>query len=332
LNCHAPAAGGAPGRAPKAERQKGFAALDWSKGCVANDEASRGKAPAFALTDAQRGALVAFAASGREDSLWSDVPVEYAARAIRRLQCTACHSRDEVEDRWSNVADEVGDLLPPETNVETDQPDAAAAKGPRLFVPRGLGALRKGDEIMISGDQTRPTLTWVGEKLRFGYMTKIIAGELQYKPRYWLRARMPSFAGHDVKVLAAGLANEQGFPAADEAQAQAKADAGQPVGQKLIGRDGGFACVTCHSVGDTKAISPFEAPAPNFAHVTERLNHDYYLRWMRKPMRFQPGTKMPQFSEEGRSTLKEILEGDADKQFEAIWDYLLSGAKVTSPE
>jgi hypothetical protein len=62
------------------------------------------------------------------------------------------------------------------------------------------------------------------------------------------------------------------------------------------------------------------------------LTHDYYLRWMRKPMRFQPGTKMPQFSEDGKTTLKEILEGDADRQFEAIWNYLLQGEGMTPPE
>ena len=58
------------------------------------------------------------------------------------------------------------------------------------------------------------------------------------------------------------------------------------VGRKLVGRDGGLACVTGHSVVDTRAASPFEAPAPNLMHVPERLTHDYYVRWMRKPMRF----------------------------------------------
>jgi hypothetical protein len=53
---------------------------------------------------------------------------------------------------------------------------------------------------------------------------------------------------------------------------------------------------------------------------------------MRKPMRFTPGTKMPQFSEDGKTTLKEILNGDADKQFDAVWNYLLQGEGMVSPE
>jgi hypothetical protein len=303
---------------------------DWKKGCMAKNV--EGKAPDFGLTAEQRGAVVALAAAGLE-SMWNDVLPELAERSIRRMQCMACHSRDEVEDRWSTVADEVADMAPPETNIESDQtPDAAAAdKGPKLFVPRGLGKLHAGDQIAISGDQTRPALTWTGEKLRPEWAAEFIEGKMAYKPRYWMRARMPAFAGRG-EGIAQGLALEHGFPAVSGPVPKSfKADLAA-VGQKLVGRDGGFACITCHSIVDTKAISPFEAPAPNFLHVTERLTHDYYVRWMRKPMRFTPGTKMPQFSEDGKTTLKEILDGDADRQFDAVWNYLLQGEGMVSPE
>jgi hypothetical protein len=79
------------------------ASSDFTKACVATDDNARGKAPDFALSPGQRAALAAFAASGTA-SLHNDVPTEYAERSIRRLQCTACHTRDEVEDRWSGVA------------------------------------------------------------------------------------------------------------------------------------------------------------------------------------------------------------------------------------
>jgi mono/diheme cytochrome c family protein len=307
------------------------ASSDWTKGCMAAE--AGGSAPNFGLSAEQRGALMAYAAAG-VSSLNNEVLPELAERSIKRLQCTACHSRDEVEDRWSTVAEEVADMAPPETNIESDQNSAEAAKGPRLFVPRGLGKLHAGDQIVISGDQTRPALSWVGEKLRPEWAGRFIDGEMTYKPRYWMRARMPAFAGRG-RAIAQGLALEHGFaaqsalPLAKEAAAKSDLAA---VGQKLVSRDGGFACITCHSIVDTKAISPFEAPAPNFVHATTRLTHDYYLRWMRKPMRFQLGTKMPQFSEDGKTTLKEILEGDADKQFEAIWNYLLQAEGMMPPE
>lgn len=303
---------------------------DWKKGCMAAEEPARAKAADYGLNDAQRNALTAFAAGGapRAASLFNDPPAEFAQRAIRQLQCAACHARDDVEDRWSTLAEEVADLMPPETNIENDQTEEA--KGPRLFLPAGLGKLRAGDRIVVGGDQARPTLTWAGEKLRTDWSTRFIEGKLPYKPRYWLRARMPGF-GRAARVLAIGMAHEHGVTDAVEELPPPKPELAA-IGQKLVGRDGGFACITCHSINDTRAISPFEAPAPNFVHLKDRLRHDFFLRWMAKPMRYQPGTKMPQFSEGGTTTLKDILDGDAAKQFDAIWQYVLQGEKMTAPE
>jgi hypothetical protein len=42
---------------------------------------------------------------------------------------------------------------------------------------------------------------------------------------------------------------------------------------------------------------------------------------------------MPQFSPDGKQTaLRDILGGDADKQFEAIYQYLLEGHAIVPPE
>lgn len=327
-NCHTIQAGQPRGGAMNKPMADLLQTSDWSKGCLATDDSARGKAPDFGLSDEERGALKAIAAAGLA-SLHNDVLPEYAERAVRHLQCTACHSRDEVEDRWSTVSDEVSDMMPPDVNVESDQTDDTAS-GPRLFVPRGLGQLHGGDKIVISGDQTRPPLTWTGEKLRPEWMAKFINGDIHYKPRYWLRARMPAFAPHG-QDIAQGLALEHGVAPASTPPPAPKQDLAD-IGQKLVGRDGGFQCITCHSIVDHKAVSPFEAPGPNLLHVSERLNHDYYIRWMRKPMQFQPGTKMPVFGENGKTTLREILDGDADKQFDAIWNYILQGEKMTPPE
>lgn len=301
---------------------------DWKTGCVAAEDSARGNAPDFSLDDAQRTALTAFAAGGTH-TLFNDVPAEFAERAVRQFQCVACHARDDVEDRWTALADEVADLMPPETNIENDQTEETA-KGPRLFYPANLGRLHAGDRILVGGDQQRPTLTWAGEKLRFDWMAEFIYGATAYKPRYWLRARMPGFPSI-AKKLAVGLAHEHGIQPSQEPLPAPKPELAA-IGQKLVSRDGGFACITCHSIKDTRAISPFEAPAPNFVHLKDRLRYDFYLRWMGKPMRYQPGTKMPQFSENGTTTLKEIQDGDASKQFDAIWNYILQGEKMMAPE
>jgi hypothetical protein len=53
---------------------------------------------------------------------------------------------------------------------------------------------------------------------------------------------------------------------------------------------------------------------------------------MRAPLRLEPGTKMPQFFPDGRSPLVEVLDGDAARQIEALWQYLLEGENLRPPE
>jgi hypothetical protein len=100
-----------------------------------------------------------------------------------------------------------------------------------------------------------------------------------------------------------------------------------------MGRNGGFSCIQCHGVAKIAPISPFEAPSINFKYAKERIRREYYERWMRNPQRVIPTTKMPSFAkEDGKTALGDILEGDAAKQFDAIWNYLQAGREIEHPE
>jgi hypothetical protein len=53
---------------------------------------------------------------------------------------------------------------------------------------------------------------------------------------------------------------------------------------------------------------------------------------MLKPGRVQPGTRMPQFAaDDGTTPFTDALGGDARKQFDAIWQYLLTGRELKAP-
>ena len=55
----------------------------------------------------------------------------------------------------------------------------------------------------------------------------------------------------------------------------------------------------------------------------DRLRRDFYDRWILDPLRVEPATKMPKFCVDGHSTtVKQIYDGDAHRQFNAIWQYL----------
>jgi hypothetical protein len=166
-----------------------------------------------------------------------------------------------------------------------------------------------------------PPFVDLGAKLRADWMSQFIAGQITNKPRPSIAAQMPAFPFYATNI-AQGLAELQGFAP--------RATTSEPVSNELVtvGENlimpppRGLGCVQCHANG---AIAPTlsDAPGIDFAFVGRRLQRSYFQRWVRKPTAIDPHTKMPSFfTDEGKSPLKQYLNGDADMQIAAIWDYL----------
>ena len=179
-----------------------------------------------------------------------------------------------------------------------------------------------------------PPLALLGEKLKPEWSASLLEGELFYKPRPWLDARMPAFRGRGVRI-AEGLAMLNGFPprtfsseseqGVDEARAE--------IGKQLVSANGGLACVTCHAVGDSPATAVFESVGINFGYVNERLQRDFFDRWILKPTQIDPETKMPVYFFDGNtSPLTDVLDGDAHVQIEAMWEYFKQGFDIQAPQ
>lgn len=261
---------------------------DWSAaGCVAPAD-KRGKAPRLNLDDRDRAALVAFSKAGGE-SLGRDTRSEYTTRQIEALRCTACHGMDGKAALLANLHSETAPL---------------AAHLPKLT-----------ERV----DQSRPPLTFTGEMLHTTAIEAMIAGTPAQRPRPWLAMRMPSFKTH-AHGLATGFSKLHGV--APNKPAEIAVDpALAEIGRMLSGADG-FGCTTCHGIGDMKPTAAFEVEGINFKLVPDRLRADYYHRWMDDPQSVTPGTKMPVYSKDNLSQRTDVLEGDAKKQFEAIWQYI----------
>jgi len=253
-------------------------------GCLSDTEQARGAAPDHALTDDERAALRALIAEG-DASLARSHPAEAAGRMITQLRCVACHRRDEQYSYLPEILLEESSLgLPP--------------------------------EIV-------PPLSWAGEKLQAPWMEKQLAGALPYRPRPWLKIRMPAFP-HRAEHLAHGLAAQHGIHFETERPPELKSEMVE-IGRQLSLKEGGFYCVQCHGLGSTPAEGAFDARGVNFSYVADRLRHEYYLRWMANPLQYEPATKMPKFSPDGAtSPLGQVYDGDATRQFDALWQYLHS--------
>lgn len=262
---------------------------DWSvAGCVAPAVKQGKRVPHLNLTDDDRKALVAFSKMGA-GSLGRDTPAEYVSRQVEVLRCTACHAMDNKPPLLSNYHSESAGFA---------------------------GDVTKLNERV---DQTRPQLTFTGEMLYTTAIQAMIDGTADPRPRPWLGMRMPGFH-NQAALLANGLSKVHGV--APNQPQEVKVDAAMAeIGKNLVGSTG-FGCVTCHGIGDQKPTAAFEVEGINFSLVPSRLRSDYYHRWMDDPRSVTPSTKMPQYSQDNKSQRSDVLEGDAKKQFEAIWEYI----------
>ena len=261
-----------------------LAKLNHAKGCLAEVDAARGPAPKFDFDERQRQALRTFLSTDLA-SLGRAVPAEASRRMVTALSCLACHRRDDAMSRLPLILEDESELgWPPE---------------------------------ML------PTLSWTGEKLNADWVERLIAGRLGYRSRAWLRARMPLFPPW-APWLAAGISAEHGFAPGSARLAQPDAHMAA-VGKRLVEKDGGFNCVQCHAIGDREPTGAFEERGLDFVRVKERVRYTYYRRWLLEPRRLDPSTRMPTLSPDGRTTtLTTEFGGDAQKQFDAIWQFILS--------
>jgi mono/diheme cytochrome c family protein len=298
LSCHK-----APGaNAFQAPALRAIPPAGWSRGCMAGKP--DGRSPDFGFSEAQRQAVLAFAATDLS-SLSRESPPEFLERQVKALRCQACHKRDRDHDYWSDLAGEAKDLLPP----KKEDPEFAEVQ---------------------AADPQAPPLTWIGEKLKPEWMAAFLKDPARDRLRPYLGAfRMPAWKSR-AELLARGLVLSHGCPPASPPDPEPNAELAE-VGRKLSGANGGFDCLQCHGIGPKAATKVFEAPGPNFKHSRARLRKDYFDRWVRKPLAVEPGTKMPEFFRDGRSQLVEVFDGDADRQIEAIWQYLLQGEKIRPP-
>ncbi len=65
--------------------------------------------------------------------------------------------------------------------------------------------------------------------------------------------------------------------------------------------------------------------------MTERLRPDWFQRYMLAPAEYRPGTRMPLSFPEGKSVLTSVLDGDANQQIYAMWQYLSFGKNAKPP-
>jgi cytochrome c1 len=281
---------GLPGGVSKAVGLDAVFKADWAtKGCIAKGDKRPGL-PVMNLGEGDLEGLLAFSKAGA-DALKKDSSAEFAERQLDAKRCTACHAMDEGSPLLNSLHSTTA----------------------------GLAAHVEGLNERV--DQTRPQLTFVGEMLYTSYIEKMLSGTTDPRPRPWLGTRMPAFPAY-AKPMAEGLSRIHGFAPSGPVEIEVNPALAE-IGKSMVGAEG-FGCTTCHGIGDQEPTAAFEVGAVNFSLVPERLREGYYHRWMDNPAGVTPGSKMPRYAEGNESQRADILDGDARKQYDAIWHWLHS--------
>ena len=174
-----------------------------------------------------------------------------------------------------------------------------------------------------------PPLTGVGAKLQPDWLHNTIAHGQQERP--YLKTRMPGFgAAFGAELTPALTALDELPPTELQPLPKDRKEAEEviKVGQQLAG-DKGMGCIACHLFAGEQGGS---MAGIDLLHSTgKRLRPEWFKRFLLDPYAFKPGTLMPKFYPDGKSTRPEIADGDVDAQIDGMWHYLAKGRNVRKP-
>lgn len=272
-----------------------LSALSSARGCLAEHPAPG--LPDYHLDQARRSALQRTLDHVRAIKLDLPSATQRIAQTMTSMKCYVCHVRDGV---GGVTADRSAFFT---SNVE----DA-------------------GDEGRLP-----PHLDGVGDRLRPAWLAQVLADGERVRP--YVDTRMPQFGaanvGHLTELLVAVDRQTQPVAAASDASDPADThEALRDAGRKLVGTDG-LSCIACHRFNRQPALS---MQMVDLITVPERLNEDWFRRFLRDPNIFHPGTRMPALWPGGVSLIPTVLNGDTNRQHAALWTYFSEGQRAVFPK
>ncbi|GIW81294.1 MAG: hypothetical protein KatS3mg105_3101 [Gemmatales bacterium] len=263
-------------------------------GCLDDDSL-----PRFHLSPKEKQSLKRFLAIARRESHPS--PFFARQKLVDRFGCLRCHQRDS------------------ETPPPLEQAGSTVAGAFLQYVPF----------------QRTPKLTDAHQKYELAYLRRAIREGVEGLRPARYSYRMPRFGQHADAVVQALAEADGELPTGPLPKPRGKIDPtlGTQVGPNLAGFQG-YSCVSCHVWKGQMLSSPDPgAVGTDLTKVKGRIRRDWFERFLENPRRFHPGTPMPAVFIKGKkATLTSILDGDPNRQKEALWAFLQLGSSAPSPK
>ena len=278
---------------------------------------------------------------------------------IQTAGCLNCHVATGLENKFvgldlAKVSPEARGCLAEQPEANSKAPDFhfnALERGAlAAFLKSDLNSLSRHSPLEFASRETRllnctachgqidliPPLDVLGGKLKPEWAASFISGEpfkiradIHPKGELWVEARMPAFKSR-ARWLAESMAMQQGYASKTPVEGPIDEEAAK-IGRKMIGKDNGLSCISCHAVNDLPALEVFESEGINLGLTRARLLKPYFFRWLRNPLAIDPQTKKPAYFEDGKSALTDYYEGDGEKQINALYQYIRRGEGMEAP-
>ena len=264
-----------------------------ARGCLSGETL-----PRFSLDGATRGAIKAYLTVSRSETQPSSFQAR--RRLIDRSGCLRCHTRD------------------------TDQASEMERIGGRLDTPL----------LPRLPYQRVPSLTAAVSKYKRPYLLSAIREGVTGVRPSWYSYRMPIYGDRAEEIVRA-LAETDGenWSAAETRDIEERDPTLAAAGRDLVGFHG-YSCVSCH-IWEGKMLRGMDSEeiGPELTGITSRIRRRFFDRWVESPLRVRPQTPMPSIFTRGEpASLTSILEGDPDRQKDAMWAYLKQGTRGLAPE
>ncbi len=179
-----------------------------------------------------------------------------------------------------------------------------------------------------------PSLQGVGLKVRPTWLQAFLREPGKHPYRYWMEARMPTygFTDDEINTLTQyfALRDKQPYPfELDTMETVSPSPQMAEIGGKIVEKAG---CMSCHAVRELEKAREAGNPAINLGQVKDRMRPKGIVPWLTDPNAVTPGVNMPAFwPHDGASPLPDFLEGNSEKQIEAVAAFLKSHSASAPP-
>lgn len=283
------------------QNSKPLSQLNVQGGCLTGNSGA-----SFGLTDHQIKCITDAIAYLKNPTPAPVVPQTVVHEKFVTLNCYACHNREGKDQIFGGVVDVSGDSL--------------EIYGRKKWFTGTQAEM--GDE-----GQHPPSLKSAGAKLNPAWLDKVLNEGIKSRP--YMNTRMPKFGGKKVfGELANDLIRVDKLPKSPAITQTETVREIKAHGRYLAGEDA-LSCIKCHTFGKYNATG---IQAIDLTTMTQRLNKDWFQAYMLKPSRFRRGTRMPESWPQGKSFYPDMLDGDSQKQIDAVWTFLSDGTKAAKPK